>query len=282
MATAHAGDASAAAAARGKVRTVAASATPRHSELRDVNGFTCFDLLARAAATTADFHSVAPSVLSTEVAPAAKAHTARQIGAGRRWWMRCATRAQETVCLAHALAGHGGADARPTAASAARRRERRGAGSGRGFRKLHAGRTRRGARHGELGVPGTGGLVAARQFHFTPSAYFELPSTTLRAFCDAYGAIKIGVTVNRDGETLLDVHRAGHKIRAPQDQSSRTRASRPAGAASAASASAPHLARVGLRVPRRRKSSRASASPRPGWRRPACLASAAAYAKINR
>ena len=106
-----------AAAARGKGRTVAALRDAgANLELRDVNGFTCFDLLARAAATTADFHSVASSVgiVIPEVAPPPQKRDPR-LAKDRCWQalvdaLRDPER-QEVQCLplAHALAGYGAA-----------------------------------------------------------------------------------------------------------------------------------------------------------------------------
>jgi hypothetical protein len=165
-----------AAAARGKVRTVAALRDAgANLELRDVNGFTCFDLLARAAATTADFHSVAAAVgiVIPEVAPPPQKRDPR-LAKDRCWQalvdaLRDPER-KEVQCLplAHALAGYGGADAfgrtawhRPHGDS----RTVVALASGRGFRKVMGmlGRTGVAARDtGELGVPGAGGLVAAR------------------------------------------------------------------------------------------------------------------------
>ena len=165
-----------AAAARGKVRTVAALRDAgANLELRDVNGFTCFDLLARAAATTADFHSVAAAVgiVIPEVAPPPAKRDPR-LAKDRCWQalvdaLRDPER-KETACLplAAALSSYGGADAfgrtawhRPHGDS----RTVVALASGRGFRKVMGmlGRSGVAARDtGELGVPGAGGLVAAR------------------------------------------------------------------------------------------------------------------------
>ena len=165
-----------AAAARGKVRTVAALRDAgANLELRDVNGFTCFDLLARAAATTADFHSVAAAVgiAIPEVAPPPQKRDPR-LAKDRCWQalvdaLRDPER-KEVQCLplAHALAGYGGADAYGRTAWHRPHGDSRtvvALASGRGFRKVMGmlGRSNVAARDtGELGVPGAGGLVAAR------------------------------------------------------------------------------------------------------------------------
>ncbi len=164
------------AAARGKVRTVAALRDAgANLELRDVNGFTCFDLLARAAATTADFHSVAAAVgiAIPEVAPPPQKRDPR-LAKDRCWQalvdaLRDPER-KEVQCLplAHALAGYGGADAYGRTAWHRPHGDSRtvvALASGRGFRKVMGmlGRSNVAAREtGELGVPGAGGLVAAR------------------------------------------------------------------------------------------------------------------------
>ena len=163
-----------AAAARGKVRTVAALRDAGADlGLRDADGFTCLDLLARAA-KTADFQSVAAAV-GVEVPLIAPPPPPRDPRLARdRCWQALVdalrNRASEAACLplAAALAAHGGADAygrtcwhRPHGDS----RTLVAMASERGFRKLlgvlgRAGVAPRGA--GELGAPGGGGLVVAR------------------------------------------------------------------------------------------------------------------------
>jgi hypothetical protein len=164
-----------AAAARGKVRTVAAlRESGANLDLWDVNGFTCFDLLARAAATTADFRSVAASVgiEIPEVAPPPQRRDPR-LAKDRCWQalvdaLRDPER-KEVQCLplAAALSSYGGADAYGRTAWHRPHGDSRtvvALASGRGFRKVMGmlGRTGVAARDtGELGVPGAGGLVAA-------------------------------------------------------------------------------------------------------------------------
>ena len=93
-------------------------------------------------------------------------------GAGRRWWMRCAipsaggysvclwlTRSRATAARTH-MVGRRGIDRTVTRARSWRWPP--GAGSGRSWACLVVGLGVAARETGELGVPGTGGLVAAR------------------------------------------------------------------------------------------------------------------------